>query len=165
MNNKLLRCVILLSIAVFVFSAPLFAQEGKMDPTDKVKAEMEAMFGVYPSFMKAFPKHLQPAAWEMMKARGNPDAALPAKYSELVSLGVASQVPCDYCVYYHTEMAKMLGASDAEIREAVAAAADTRHWSTVLNGANLEYTAFKAEIDKMFAFIKAQNETSKTSKK
>ena len=34
----------------------------------------------------------------------------------------------------HRQAAKLNGATDAEIREAVAMAAISRHWSTVLNG-------------------------------
>ena len=33
------------------------------------------------------------------QGRQDPDAAIPAKFSELISLGVASQIPCNYCVY------------------------------------------------------------------
>ena len=57
----------------------------------------------------------------------SPDAAIPAKYSQLIALGVASQIPCNCCVYAHTTMAKMLGATDKEIQEAVASAANIRH--------------------------------------
>jgi len=57
----------------------------------------------------------------------SPDAAIPAKYSQLIALGVESQIPCNYCVYAHTTMAKILGATDKEIQEAVASAANIRH--------------------------------------
>lgn len=163
--SKIIQNVFVMFLVVLLFSTGLLAQEKQVDPLEKVKSEMEAAFGFYPQFMRAFPQHLQAAAWEMMKARENPDAALSAKTSELIGLGVAAQVPCDYCVYYHTQLAKMLGASDAEIQEAIAAAANTRHWSTVLNGSGIEFDAFKAEIDKMFAFIQKQSEAKQTSKK
>ena len=152
-------------LVALLLSTTLLAQEKQMDPVEKVKAEMEAAFGIYPKFMQVFPKHLQPAAWEMIKARGNPEAALAAKYSELIGLGVAAQIPCDYCVYYHTQMAKMLGASDAEIQETIAMAADTRHWSTVLNGSNIQFEAFKTEVDQMLAFVQKQSEDKETTKK
>ena len=76
-------------------------------------------------------------------------AALDAKTRELVSLGVAAQIPCSYCVYAHTSKARALGASEAEIREAVAAAATTRQWSTVLNGMQYDLQAFKDEYDEL----------------
>jgi len=78
-------------------------------------------------------------------------AKLDAKTRELVALGVAAQIPCAYCVYYHDKSARAHGASESEIREAVAIAAHVRHWSTVLNGGAYDLDAFKAEVDGMFA--------------
>ena len=60
--------------------------------------------------------------------------ALDEKTKELIGLGVAAQIPCTYCIYAHTTNAKRLGATDDQIKEAVAAAALTRKWSTELNG-------------------------------
>ncbi len=152
-------------IAVFMLSSPLLAQESQMDATKKAEAEMEATFGTVPLMMKVYPDHLRAAAWEWFKAGQGPDAAIPAKYSELISLGVASQIPCTYCVYAHSTMAKMLGATDAEIQGAVASAAFTRHWSTVLNGANVPFDEFMKEWDGILAHIKMQSEAKKTMKK
>ena len=56
-----------------------------------------------------------------------------------------------YCVYVHDKNARAEGATEAEIREAVATAAHVRHWSTVLNGMGYDFEAFKAEVDKMHA--------------
>jgi hypothetical protein len=54
-------------------------------------------------------------------------------------------------------MAKMHGATDAEINEAVQKAADVRHWSTILNGNRVDFESFKSEWDKILAFIKANS--------
>jgi AhpD family alkylhydroperoxidase len=71
---------------------------------------------------------------------------VPQKYKELIALGVAAQVPCQYRVYAHTLLAKKHGATDAEIKEAIAAAALVRQWSTVLNGSAYNMKEFKAEM-------------------
>lgn len=76
-------------------------------------------------------------------------AQLGAKERELIALGVAAQIPCTYCVYVHQKNARAAGASDSEVREAVATAAHVRHWSTVLNGMGYDFETFKAEVDKM----------------
>lgn len=76
-------------------------------------------------------------------------AKLDAKTRELIALGVAAQIPCQYCVYVHDRNAREHGASEAEVREAVATAAHVRHWSTVLNGMAYDFQAFKAEVDKI----------------
>ena len=55
-------------------------------------------------------------------------------------------------------MAKMLGATEKEIQEAVASAADTRHWSTVLNGNGVDFEEFRTEWDGILAHLKKQSE-------
>ena len=87
-----------------------------------------------PGFLKAVapPDSLGPAMQEYGAVMG--PKALDAKTKELIGLAVAAQIPCSYCVYAHTMNARRLGASDDQIKEAVAAAALTRKWSTELNG-------------------------------
>ncbi len=103
-----------------------------------------------PNFYKdTYPKHALKAALEANEALMGKDAKIDAKTRELIALGVAAQIPCVYCVYVHKKNAMAEGASDAEVREAVAIAAHVRHWSTVLNGMGYDFEAFKTEIDKM----------------
>jgi len=145
-------------VAVLLLSTSLLAQESQMEANKMAEAEMEATFGTVPVMFKVYPDHLRASAWDWFKATMSPDAALPAKYSELVALGVAAQIPCDYCVYAHTTMAKMHGATDAEIQAAVASAANTRHWSTVLNGTDVSLDEFRKEWDGILAYIQEQSE-------
>ncbi len=97
--------------------------------------DIEQTLGSVPTFFKMFPEAGIAGAWaEFKSVQLNPKTALNGKTKELIGLAVAAQVPCHYCIYFHTAAAKLNGATDAEIREAVAMAAITRHWSTVLNG-------------------------------
>ena len=66
----------------------------------------------------------------------NPAGALDGKTKQLIALGVAAQIPCAYCVAAHTKMAKAAGATDAQIKEAIATAALVRFNSTMLNGSD-----------------------------
>ena len=103
-----------------------------------------------PNFYKnTYPKHALKSALEANEALMGKDAKLSVKTRELIALGVAAQIPCAYCVYVHTKNATAEGASEDEIREAVAIAAHVRHWSTVLNGMGYDLEAFKAEVDKI----------------
>ena len=105
-----------------------------------------------PQFMKdTFPEQAVSAAWQEYLAVGNPKGALDAKTKELIGLAVAAQIPCTYCVYYHTQAARHAGATDAQIKEAVASAAETRKWSTVLNGNEYDMGEFKKQVDAVFA--------------
>lgn len=105
-----------------------------------------------PNFYKdTFPEH---ALADKMKAEQTlvgKNAQLDSKTRELIALAVSAQIPCAYCVYAHDKNARAAGASEAEIREAVATAAHVRHWSTVLNGMGYDFEAFKMEVDKMHA--------------
>jgi AhpD family alkylhydroperoxidase len=159
--NKALKSttrVLAICVAVLILATPLLAQESQADANKKAEAEMEAAFGTVPVMMKVYPDHLRASAWKWFAATMSPESAIPTKYSELISLAVASQIPCDYCVYAHTTMAKMFGATDAEIQTAVASAANTRHWSTVLNGADVDLDEFKKEWDGILAHLKKQSE-------
>ena len=100
-------------------------------------------------FSETYPEHAFEEAMNLYAALGNEEAALDAKTRELVALAVGAQIPCSYCVYSHKKQAAAAGASDAEIREAVAIAANVRMWSTVLNGMGYDLDAFKAEHDEM----------------
>ena len=84
----------------------------------------------------------------------NPATPLDGKSKELIGLAVASQIPCTYCIAFHTEAAKLNGATDQEIREAVAMAAITRHWSTILNGSLTDEAQFRKEVDQIVAGTK-----------
>ncbi len=105
-----------------------------------------------PAFMQnTYPAQAVDAVFaEFRNVMLSPDAALDQKTKELISLGVAAQVPCDYCVYYHQKAARALGATEAEIREALASAALVRKWSTMLNGSQYDMNTWRREVDAMF---------------
>ena len=165
--NKIVKLTIIaiaISVSTFMLSTSLFS-DGHNAPTDtskQIKAEMEETFGTVPVMFTVYPEQMRASAWEWFKSTMSPDAAIPAKYAQLISLGVASQIPSNYCVYAHTTMAKMLGATEKEIQEAVANAANTRHWSTVLNGGGVDFEEFKTEWDGILAHLKKQSEAATT---
>lgn len=98
-----------------------------------------------------YPEHALKQVLEADRKLMGDGARLDAKTRELISLGVAAQIPCIYCVYVHNKKARANGATEAEVREAVATAAHVRHWSTILNGMAYDFDAFKGEVDKMLA--------------
>jgi AhpD family alkylhydroperoxidase len=110
--------------------------------------DIEQTLGSVPSFFRQLPATAIVGAWSEMKTfQLNPDTQLSSKTKELIGLAVAAQIPCQYCIYFHTAAAKANGATDEEIREAVAMAAVARHWSTVLNGMQVDIAGFKRETD------------------
>jgi AhpD family alkylhydroperoxidase len=96
-----------------------------------------------------FPAASLPGAWKEERDVEMGETAIPGKYKSLIGLGVAAQIPCRYCVEADKQFARLQGATDQEISEALAMAALTRHWSTVLNGMQTDENAFKRDIDKL----------------
>jgi AhpD family alkylhydroperoxidase len=124
---------------------PAFAQEAQSQTTYR---DIEQTLGSVPSFFKQLPESAIAGAWAEMKAfQLSPKTQLNGKTKELIGLAVAAQIPCQYCIYFHTAAAKANGATEEEIREAVAMAAVVRHWSTVLNGMQVDLNGFKRETD------------------
>jgi AhpD family alkylhydroperoxidase len=124
---------------------PASAQDASAQATYR---DIEQTLGSVPTFFKMFPESGIAGAWaEFKSVQLNPKTALNGKTKELIGLAVAAQIPCQYCVYFHTAAAKLNGATDVEIREAVAMAAIARHWSTVLNGMQVDLGGFKRETD------------------
>jgi len=103
--------------------------------------------GEPPQFLqKTYPEAAVDEAWADNGAVFNPEGALSARAKQLIALGVAAQIPCEYCVLAHTHQAEQAGATEQQIREAVAVGAQVRKWSTILNGHNYDMEQFKSEL-------------------
>ena len=158
---KLASNTIIVSIAVFILSTSLFAQQSQSEDYKKAKAEIMAAMGTVPQMLKNLPDHMLASHWEWFKSYNNPNSAIPPKYAELIGLAVSSQIPCDYCVYAHTILAKSHGATEAELKEAVANAAKTRFLSTIANGFPRDLDKFKKDWDQILTYMKKQSEAKK----
>ncbi|MCX3063624.1 carboxymuconolactone decarboxylase family protein [Streptomyces beihaiensis] len=69
-----------------------------------------------------------------------------ARSKELIGIGIHAETKCRYCTLFHTEAAKLFGATDEEIQEAVHFAKYTVGWSTYLNGMREDYDTFAREV-------------------
>jgi len=126
------------------------ARAAEPKPAEAARADIQKTLGFVPQLFLKFPEEMLPGVWEEMKTlQLNPNTALPGRTKELIGLAVAAQVPCRYCTYAHTEFARLNGASEAEIGEAVGMAGITRHWSTFLNGIQTDEGKFRAEITRL----------------
>jgi AhpD family alkylhydroperoxidase len=127
----------------FFAAAPALAQER----ADEAYSEITEAFGFVPTFMREYPEHGIAGAWILTRdLELSEETALSPKIKALINVAVGAQIPCRYCVYVDTLTAKSHGASDEEIKEAVAQAGLTRHWSTILNGLQIDFEEFKAEF-------------------
>jgi AhpD family alkylhydroperoxidase len=118
--------------------------------------DIEKTLGFVPEVFKKLPASALPGAWREFKdMKLGAQTALPAKSKALISLAVAAQVPSRVCIMAETEFAKLAGASEAEIAEAVGMAAITRNMSTLLNGQQVDERGFRADVDRLVAGVKA----------
>lgn len=143
--NKTLIVAALAAATLLHIGTSGFAQE--TTPVEQTYQDIEATLGVVPSHFKGYPTSAVAGAWEMTKGlligEGN---ALEPKVKSLINLAVAAQIPCQYCIWLETKMAVSQGATQDEVAEAVAQAAYVRHWSTVINGLQIDFDTFKAEF-------------------
>ncbi len=117
-----------------------------MKTRDQIYTEIKDMFGLVPSFLKTIPDTTLENEWELLKRVQIDEGAIPNKYRELIGLGISAVSKCRYCALFHTEMAKLAGATDKEIEEAVHYAKSSAGWSAYLNGMQVDYEQFKDEL-------------------
>jgi AhpD family alkylhydroperoxidase len=104
-----------------------------------------------PAFIvDTFPQAAVAAAWEEYQAVFDPDGALDAMTKELIAVTVSAQIPCAYCVRFHREAARQHGASDEQIREALASGALVRKWSMMLQGHELDMDEWRDMVAETF---------------
>jgi AhpD family alkylhydroperoxidase len=151
LSAKLIIKSMIFIIPVFFISISLSAQDNS--DYEIAKSEILQTFGTFPAMFEVFPDHALAGVWENFKQLNSPASVIPPKYRELIQLAVAAQIPCDYCIYFHTASALAFGANDEEIQEAIAQGAATRHWSMILQGNQIDFDDFKIEFDAMMKFM------------
>jgi AhpD family alkylhydroperoxidase len=149
---------IALSFALIASLATVAAAENRKPaaPLNATLTEIQNTFGFVPDFIKGVPDALLPGFWAGVTGlEMSPATKLDGKTKELIGLAVAAQVPCEYCIYFHTEAARLNGANDEEIKEAIAMASLTRMGSTILNGNQTDKAQFKKDIQRIVDGAKA----------
>ena len=117
------------------------------DTREAVNAEVTAMFGSVPTFMNQMADAAVVGLWKQTKSLTFSDATeLDAKTKSLISLAVGAQIPCQYCIWMDTNAARMFGATDQEIAEAVAIAGHTRNMSATFYGLQVDFDVMKTEL-------------------
>ena len=120
----------------------------------QIYQEIEAMFGLVPGFFKAIPDSSLEMEWRLFKRVQFDAGPIPNKYRELIGVALAAVSKCHYCAFFHTEVAKLYGATEAEIEDAVHFAKSSAGWSTYLNGLQFDLEQFKAEIRRTCEYVR-----------
>jgi AhpD family alkylhydroperoxidase len=120
-----------------------------------IHKEVEDMFGQVPSWVREIPESALGGFWQTMRDFQLADTALPNKTKELIGIAVAGATRCRYCALFHTEAARLYGATDEEIAEAAAMSGHTMYASTFLNAMQVDYDEFRRQTLDMVAFARA----------
>jgi AhpD family alkylhydroperoxidase len=121
-----------------------------------VESDIRETLGLVPEFLTEIPDTMIETEWASFKNFELAETAIPNKYKELIGLAVSGATRCQYCVYFHTEAAKLFGATDEEVNEAALMAKHTMGWSTYLNTRHFDYDRFKAEFDRIAAHVRSR---------
>ena len=70
------------------------------------------------------------------------NGAIPLKHAQLAAISASVAMKCVYCIPAHTAFARAAGATDEEIKTAVAIAADVALNSSMLYGSQFDMEAF-----------------------
>src|SRR5512136_1452665 len=127
----------------------------------EVYKDIEEMFGFVPSFFKSISDSSLELEWKLFKRVQFDPGPIPNKYRELIGLGISAVTRCRYCTLFHTEVAKLNGATDAEIEDAVHYAKSSAGWSTYLNGLQVDYDQFKEEVMRACEYVRSKQNAEK----
>lgn len=138
-----------------------FSQDGQAAGSGRsraaIYAEMESMLGLVPTFIKNIPDSTLELEWELMKRVQMEAGPIPNKYRELIGVAVSAATKCQYCIYFHTEFARLNGATDAEIEDALHYTKSTTGWSTYINGSQADIEVFRAEVRAIVEYLRKQS--------
>ena len=151
------------SVAAALSVADLRAQQASRSRADVYK-DIEATLGLVPSMFKVIPDASLDLEWQLFKQVQLAGGAIPNKYRELIGVAMSGVTKCRYCAYFHTQVAKLNGATDAEIEDAIHYAKSSAGWSTYINGMQLDYDQFCKEVDQVCAHVQAAQAKTTTGK-
>lgn len=120
----------------------------------EVEAEIKEELGIIPGFFKSIPEKYLDFEWELFKSLELGETLIPNKYKELMGVALHSETKCRYCSLFHSETAKLFGATDDEIQEAVHYAKMSLGWSAYLNGMQTDYDLFAGELKQIGEYVK-----------
>jgi len=125
----------------------------EMDEYEKTIEDIKKTMGIVPGFMKQIPRDALVSEWPVFKKYEFGETDIPPRYRELIGLAVAANIKCPYCLLFHTEVAKMHGASEKELSEVAMLASLTARWSVILHAERYDYATFEKELGQIGAHL------------
>lgn len=122
----------------------------------EVEQEIEQTLGLVPGFFAGIPDDALEHEWALFKRFELEETQIPLKYKQLMAIAVHAETKCRYCSLFHTELARLFGATEAEIQEASHFAKHTVAWSVYLNGIRYDYPTFERELQQIIRNAKSR---------
>lgn len=116
--------------------------------------DIEQTLGLVPEWIKQMPEGGAQGFWTSAKEFWLAETQIPNKYKELIGIAVSGATRCHYCTLFHTETAKLYGATDAEIAEASMMSAITMLGSTFINSQQINQDQFKQETFEIINYLR-----------
>ncbi|SDQ24008.1 alkylhydroperoxidase AhpD family core domain-containing protein [Natronobacterium texcoconense] len=116
--------------------------------------EIEESLGQVPSWMETIAEPAGDHSWGLFRDLTFGETELTAREKALVGVGVAAAISCPYCTYFHKQEARLDEVSEVELEETVNIASETRYFSTILHGNEVDVDEFVAETDEIVDHIK-----------
>ena len=121
--------------------------------TEEIYQDVRQALGQVPEFIRTIPEESLEAEWSLFKRFELAPSSLDPKTRELIGIAVAASQHCWYCTNFHTGLAQLHGATEAEIQEAVHFAKFSTGWSTYLNGIGYDHDLFMRELHEIGAYL------------
>ena len=102
----------------------------------ETRNDIEKTYGSIPGFFEAVPRDLLVQMWPAIKTYFLGQTKIPAKYRDMISLGVAIALKCSSCETFHNAAARMNGATDEELVELKSIVGQVSYWSSVERAMN-----------------------------
>ncbi|MCC6746030.1 MAG: carboxymuconolactone decarboxylase family protein [Deltaproteobacteria bacterium] len=125
-----------------------------MATRQEVYREVKEKLGVVPKWVEQLPDGALQGFWSMSEDFWLQETKIPNKYKELIGVAISGATRCRYCALFHTEAARLFGATDAEVAEASAMGALSMFGSTFINAQQIDYEQFRKEVREIVAHVK-----------
>lgn len=116
---------------------------------EAVDREMLEVAGTSMAVLDQVPDEVVDAEWRLVKWSLFDETLIPNRYRALMAVAVAAVLRCRYAVRLHTEIARVHGASEAEIAASVHHATLVSAWSARMNGVDVDAAEFAAEVERV----------------
>ena len=125
-----------------------------MQTRQEVYGEIKKTLGLVPQWIEAMPEGGLQGFWGTARDFWLKETKIPNKYKELIGVALSGATRCRYCALFHTEAARLFGATDDEIAEASMMGAVTMMGSTFINAQQIDYDRFRQETRDIIAYLK-----------